>query len=221
MEEIPKALDQALDGISRVSTLVAAMKEFSHPGRREKQNANLNDAIRSTVTVARNEWKYVAEMEMDLDPELPPVPCMVSDFNQVVLNLIVNASHAIVAAREAARTAGAVGTAAAPLGRITIRTRAIAAPDGRCAEIRVEDTGTGIPEEARGRVFDPFFTTKDVGRGTGQGLAIARSVIVDKHGGSIRFETETGKGTAFIIRLPIDLPSREPGTDELAMAEVQ
>jgi len=207
MDEIPKALEQALDGVNRVSTLVKAMKEFSHPGAKEKTPADLNSAILSTITVARNEWKYVAKMETDLDPNLPLVSCMVSDFNQVVLNLIVNAAHAIAA------------TAASGLGTITITTRI----KGDHVEVRVKDTGTGIPFQVRDRIFDPFFTTKEVGKGTGQGLAIARSVVVDKHCGILNFETEMGRGTTFIVRLPISGTSpgeaAEPPRDRAEMLE--
>jgi PAS domain S-box-containing protein len=189
LEEIPKAIDQTLEGVTRVSTLVSAMKEFSHPGTKEKILLDLNHAIQSTITVARNEWKYVAEMETDFDPSLPLISCQPGEFNQVILNLIVNAAHAI---------ADIVGKEGSTKGKITVQTRNC--PD--CAEIRVQDTGTGIPEKARAHVFDPFFTTKEIGKGTGQGLAIAHSVVVDKHGGTIRFETEQGRGTTFIIRLP-------------------
>jgi signal transduction histidine kinase len=191
LEEIPKAIDQALEGISRVSKIVGAMREFSHPGTKEKVLLNLNQAIENTIVVSRNEWKYVAELETDLDPSLPPVFCLPGEFNQVILNLIVNAAHAI----------GDVASKGGPeKGIIRVQTRSC--PEW--AEIRIEDTGTGIPESARSRVFDPFFTTKEIGKGTGQGLAIARSVIVDRHGGSIGFETEEGKGTTFIVRLPYD-----------------
>jgi signal transduction histidine kinase len=151
----------------------------------------LNHAIDSTITVARNEWKYVADLETEFDPALSPINCLPGEFNQVILNLIVNAAHAIASA---AREGGP------EKGRITVQTRSF--PDS--AEIRIQDTGSGIPEEIRGRLFDPFFTTKEIGKGTGQGLAIARSVIVDKHGGTIHFETEMGKGTTFIVRLPRD-----------------
>jgi len=191
LEEIPKAIDQALEGISRVSKIVGAMREFSHPGTKEKVLLNLNQAIENTIVVSRNEWKYVAELETDLDPSLPPVFCLPGEFNQVILNLIVNAANAI----------GDVASKGGPeMGTIRVQTRSC--PEW--AEIRIEDTGTGIPESARSRVFDPFFTTKEIGKGTGQGLAIARSVIVDRHGGSIGFETEEGKGTTFIVRLPYD-----------------
>jgi len=191
LEEIPKAFDQTLEGITRVSTLVSAMKEFSHPGTKEKIPLDLNRAIESTITVARNEWKYVADMESDYDPSLPLIPCLPGEFNQVILNLIVNAAHAI---------ADVVGQSGSGKGKISVQTRNCE----RWAEIRIQDTGTGIPEKVRARIFDPFFTTKEIGKGTGQGLAIARSVVVNKHNGSIHFETEEGKGTTFIIRMPHD-----------------
>jgi PAS domain S-box-containing protein len=188
-EEIPKALAQSLDGIQRVSEIVSAMKEFSHPGTKEKVLLDLNHAIESTITVSRNEWKYAAELETDFDTSLPPVRCYPGEFNQVILNLIVNAAHAI---SDANRALGR------EKGKITVRTK----NQAEYVEIRIEDTGTGIPEKVRSRIFDPFFTTKEVGKGTGQGLAIARSVVVDKHGGTLDFETVEGAGTAFIVRLP-------------------
>ena len=189
LEEIPKAIEQTLEGVTRVSKLVGAMKDFSHPGTKDKVLLDLNRAIESTITVARNEWKYVADMETDYDASLPPLLCLPGEFNQIILNLIVNAAHAI------AEVAAKGGN---ERGKIRVQTRNC--PEW--AEIRIQDTGTGIPESARSRIFDPFFTTKEIGKGTGQGLAIARSVVVDKHGGSIHFETEEGKGTTFIIRLP-------------------
>jgi signal transduction histidine kinase len=191
LEEIPKAIEQTVEGVSRVSTLVSAMKEFSHPGTKEKVPLDLNHAIESTITVARNEWKYVADLETDFDPALPQISCQAGEFNQVILNLIVNAAHAITDVIEKGGPAKGV---------IRIQTRNCA----DWAEIRIEDSGGGIPEAARSRIFDPFFTTKAIGKGTGQGLAIAHSVVVDKHNGSIQFETEDGKGTTFIIRLPHD-----------------
>ncbi len=191
IEEVPKALEQSLEGIERISRIVGAMKEFSHPGSDNKTNLDLAKAIESTLTVTKNEWKYAADVVTDFDLSMPPVPCLPGEFNQVILNLIVNATHAII---EKQRQTGSEEK-----GRITISTRM---QDGE-AEIRVGDTGTGIKEGIRSRVFDPFFTTKEVGKGTGQGLAIAHSVIVDKHGGRITFETEVGKGTVFIIRLPL------------------
>lgn len=190
LDEIPKAICQSLEGVSRVATIVRSMKDFSHPGSEEKQAVDLNAAIASTITVSRNEWKYVAEMVTDFDPELPRVVCLPGDINQVVLNLIINAAHAI---------ADKLGPAPTAKGRITLGTRR----DGDWVEIRVEDTGVGIPKEIRNRVYDPFFTTKPVGRGTGQGLAIAHSIVTEKHGGTIHFESELGQGTKFYIRLPL------------------
>jgi PAS domain S-box-containing protein len=187
--EVPKAIQQSLEGVDRVATIVRAMKEFSHPGTGQKSAVDLNHAIESTITVARNEWKYVAEVVTQFDRAIPPVPCLAGEFNQVVLNLVINAAHAI---GDVVGDTGAKGT-------ITVSTK----HSGDWAEVRVQDTGAGIPEKIRGRIFEPFFTTKGVGKGTGQGLAISRSVIVDKHGGTIAFETEVGEGTTFIIRLPI------------------
>ena len=190
VREIPKALSQSLEGIERITGIVRAMKEFSHPGTGTKTNIDLNKAIESTITVARNEYKYVADMVMELDPGLPLVPCLPGEFNQVVLNLVINAAHAI---------AEKLKNDPETRGTITIGTRA----DGEFAEVRIKDTGSGIREEIRSRIFDPFFTTKEVGKGTGQGLAISRSVVVNKHGGTIDFVTELGRGTTFIVKLPL------------------
>ncbi|MBN1510943.1 MAG: cache domain-containing protein [Phycisphaerae bacterium] len=190
LAQIPEALSDSLEGLERVTKIVRAMKDFSHPGQQSMAPADLNKAIESTVTVARNEWKYVAEMQLELDPDLPHVPCMLGDLNQVFLNIIVNAAHAIK---------DAVGVGVQGKGTITVTTRT----DGDAAEIRIRDTGTGIPEEHRHRIFDHFFTTKEVGKGTGQGLALARQLIVEKHHGTLTFETEVGRGTTFIIRLPV------------------
>jgi len=201
LEEIPKAIEQALEGVTRVSRLVGAMKEFSHPGTKEKIPLDLNHAIENTITVARNEWKYVADLETDFDPFLPPISCQPGEFNQVTLNLIVNAAHAI---------ADVIEKGGSGKGKIKIQTR----DHPEWVEIRIQDTGSGIPEKVQARVFDPFFTTKEIGKGTGQGLAIARSVIVDKHGGTIHFETQEGRGTTFIVRLPHD------GTPALAAKAV-
>jgi PAS domain S-box-containing protein len=191
LDEIPKAIEQTLEGVTRVSALVGAMKDFSHPGTKEKTELDLNRAIESTLTVARNEWKYVADLETDYDSSLPMVSCLPGEINQAILILIVNSAHAI---------ADVVGKGGREKGKIKVQTRNCPEWD----EVRIQDTGSGIPENIRARIFDPFFTTKEIGKGTGQGLAIARSVIVDKHGGTIHFETEEGKGTTFIIRLPRD-----------------
>ncbi len=192
--EIPKTLDQTLEGVSRISRIVHAMKEFSHPGGEEKVPTDINKAIEITANVSRNEWRYHADLVTELDSELPPVLCLPGEFNQVLLNMIVNAAHAI---------ADAAGDRPNSKGTITVRTR----NKGAWAEVSVSDTGTGIPEEIRSRIFDPFFTTKEVGRGTGQGLAITYSTIVDRHGGAIDVDSKIGEGTTFHIRLPIGDPS--------------
>ena len=187
--EIPLAIEQLLQGVHHVAGIVRAMKEFSHPGSVEMTLVNINRAIESTVLVSKNEWKYVAEITTDLQPELPMVPCLAGEFNQVVLNLIVNAAHAISDMVRSSEQKGCI--------RITTRQK------DQFVEIRIADSGTGIPESIQSKVFDPFFTTKDVGTGTGQGLAIAHSVIVQKHRGTIRFETKQDAGTTFIIQLPL------------------
>jgi len=187
--EVPKATAQLLEGVDHVARIVRAMKDFSHPGPVEKMPIDINRAIESTILVSKNEWKYVAEVTTDLDQEMPPVPCLAGELNQVILNLIVNAAHAI---SDVVKNTGAKGA-------IHIATR----KDGPCVEIRVSDTGCGIPEAIQTKVFDPFFTTKPVGKGTGQGLAIAHSVIVQKHNGTIQLESKPGTGTTFVIQLPL------------------
>jgi len=189
LEEIPKALTQTLDGVTRVATLVRAMKDFAHPESKEKAAADLNKALLSTLAVARNELKCVADVEADLG-DLPLVVCNISDLNQVFLNLLVNAAHAI----------GDVVKGTGKKGKIRVRT----VPEGKTVLVTITDTGCGIPESIRTKVFDPFFTTKGVGRGTGQGLAIARSVVVERHKGTLTFESEVGKGTSFYVRLPVE-----------------
>jgi signal transduction histidine kinase len=191
LEQIPAAVERSMEGTRSVASIVRAMKEFAHPDTREKAQLDLNQALRNTIVVARNEIKYVADVETDFG-DLPPVPCHAGDLNQVFLNLLINASHAIADAKRPDR------------GRITIRTRA----DDRWVTVRIADTGCGIPTAIRDRVFEPFFTTKDVGRGTGQGLAIARNIIVDKHQGTIDFDSELGVGTTFYIRLPLEEPAQ-------------
>jgi signal transduction histidine kinase len=188
MQNAPLALDSSIEGLGRIATIVRSMKEFAHPDQAQKTFADLNQAIRSTLVIAHNEYKYVAELDTQFG-DLPPVQCYLGEINQVVLNLLVNAAHAI---SDVVKDTG-------NLGKLTVRTRL----DGDGIVISIGDTGTGIPEAARENIFDPFFTTKEVGKGTGQGLAIARSVIVNKHGGTLRFETETGTGTTFFIRIPI------------------
>ncbi len=194
LEEIPNAIEQSLEGVGRIATIVRAMKTFSHPGEKEKADIDIHQAIDSAITISRNEWKYVAEVETDFSDDMPLVNCQAGDVNQVFLNLIVNAAHAI---------GDVIGTSGGELGKITIATRAV----DNWAELRFTDTGTGIAEENRSSLYDAFFTTKEVGKGTGQGLAIAHSIIVDLHDGTLDFETEVGKGTTFIVRLPLNVAS--------------
>ncbi|NNF61181.1 MAG: PAS domain-containing protein [Gammaproteobacteria bacterium] len=190
LEEVPQALAQSLDGIRRIADIVRAMKEFSHPGGGgHKEQADLNRLINNAITVAANEWKYHAEVETEFDENLPPVPCFPRELNQVVLNLLINGAHAI------ADRLGDSGER----GKIRITT----ALRDNAVEMRVSDSGTGIPEHIRNNVFEPFFTTKEVGRGSGQGLALAYSAVVEQHGGELSFETETDVGTTFIVSLPL------------------
>jgi PAS domain S-box-containing protein len=186
--EVPRAFERTFDGVGRVSTIVKAMKEFAHPDAKEQSPADLNHAIETTLLVASNEYKYSARIHTDFGA-LPPIVCNVGELNQVFLNLIVNAAHAIHDAGKDAET-----------GEIHIGT----ALEGNMAVIRVRDNGCGIPEENITKLYDPFFTTKEVGRGTGQGLSIAHSILVDKHGGDIGVSSQVGHGSEFILRVPID-----------------
>lgn len=190
-EEIPEAIRQSHDGIQRITSIVTAMKEFSHPGSHEKVSDNLNAIIQTTVTVARNEWRYSAEMKLDLDESLPNVPCLHDEIGQVFLNMIVNAAHAI--------TDKLGNNSDGEKGIIRIRTGCV----DNHVEIQIEDSGAGMPLDIQQKIFEPFFTTKEVGKGTGQGLAISHDVIVGKHGGSIDVTSIPDEGTTFIIRLPL------------------
>ena len=187
-EEIPKAIAQSLDGTERVAVIVRAMKEFAHPGQQQKAIADLNKSLANALVVARNEIKYVADVQTDFG-DLPPILCHIAELNQVFLNLLTNAADAI---REVMKQDNQKGL-------IRVSTRPV---DG-CAVISISDSGCGIPENIQRRVFDPFFTTKDVGRGSGQGLAIARATVVEKHGGSIWFEPNLPRGTTFVVSLPM------------------
>jgi PAS domain S-box-containing protein len=191
--QIARALERTVGGIGSVTRIVRAMKEFSYPDRGPRSTADLNQALLTTLTVSRNEYKHSAAVETDLQ-ELPAVWCHVGDLNQVFLNLIVNATHAI---EEAGRGKG----------KIRIASRA----EQEAVVITIADTGCGIPDSLRHRIFDPFFTTKPIGKGTGQGLAIVRAVV-DQHFGEIHVESTPGEGTCFTIRLPIDSrgDEREP-----------
>jgi signal transduction histidine kinase len=188
LDNLPRAIDASLEGLDRIAAIVRSMKEFAHPGQREMAPVDLNLAIANTLTIARNEYKYVADVHTSLG-ELPPVVGHGGDLCQVLLNIVVNAAHAV---------ADQVGDSGRR-GTIGVRTWA----EGETVKIAISDTGGGIPEAIQGKIFEPFFTTKPVGRGTGQGLAIARSVVVDRHGGSLTFQTEAGKGTTFLIEVPV------------------
>jgi PAS domain S-box-containing protein len=202
LENIGPSIDRALEGLDRIATIVRSIKEFAHPPSAEQSLTDLNRAVTTTLTIARSEYKYVADVETQLG-DLPLVPCLPGEINQAILNVIVNAAHAI-----AERCKGTDLR-----GHITIRTRRV----GGEAEIAIGDDGGGIPEAIRHRIFDPFFTTKEVGRGTGQGLYLCRATIVEKHHGSLTFESEIGRGTTFFIRLPVDgaAPGKplDPGVD--------
>lgn len=187
LTEAPQALEQSLHGMSQVASIVKAIKEFSHPGATEKTPTDINELVRTTLTVSRNQWKYVAEAQTRLADDLPLVPVLPSEINQVLLNLIVNAADAI---EEAGRDGAGV---------ITVATRAA----GDHVEIAVSDTGCGVPEDVIARVFDPFFTTKPMGKGSGQGLTLAYNIIHMKHGGAIRIESVEGEGATFTLALPL------------------
>jgi signal transduction histidine kinase len=192
--EVPAAASHALDGVQRVASIVSAMKAFGHPDRGEPGLVDLNTALRNTITVARNEYKYVADIDLDLSA-LPLVPCIAGDLNQVFLNLIINAAHAIADAVQGTDRRG----------RISVRTRHDV--DDDAVVIAISDTGTGIAPEHAPHIFEPFFTTKEVGRGTGQGLALAHTIVSDRHGGSLTFDSVVGEGTTFTIRLPLRGPA--------------
>ena len=202
-EEVPQAITQSTDGIGRVSHIVKAMKEFSHPGTKEKKRIDINHAIESTITVSRSEWKYVAELETNFDPDLDDVECLSGEINQTVLNIVVNAAHAI-ADRKAADPEHR--------GKIEITTKQA----GDQATITISDNGCGMPDDVRKRVFDPFFTTKDVGKGTGQGLYIAYCAIVEKHCGEISVTSQQNTGTTFYITIPVNARNESETSSQVA-----
>lgn len=203
LEEIPKALDESEGGVEQVSSIVSSMKTFAHPGQGRREPADLNAAIKASSTVSRAEWKHVAALELDLADDLPLVTCAIDEINQVLLNLIVNAAHAV---------ADSLADRGETMGTIRIVTR----HDDESVEIDVVDSGPGISAQVRDRIFDPFFTTKEIGKGTGQGLAIAYDVIVNKHGGTIAASTPPEGGTRFEIRIP--LANEQVSRDEPAAA---
>lgn len=191
IEEVPSAIRQSLEGVDYISKIVQAMKIFAQPGVEGTTAIDINEAIESTVEVSRNEWKSAADVELNLDPNIPQIQCVPGEINQAILAVLLNAAQAIE---------DFIGDQATDKkGTISISTHR----DGDEVEIRIGDTGTGIPEDIQPHVFEPFFTTRDVGQGSGQGLTMAYSIIVEGHDGSVNFETEEGKGTTFFIRLPI------------------
>ena len=191
-ENAPGAVAQAKEGISRITTIVKSMKNFAYRDAESAKKPNdLNQAIQSTTVVATNEWKYHAELKLELDDSLPLVPCNIGEINQVVLNLIVNGAHAIRDRFENGQK-----------GTLIVKSQFY--KDAKCVIVSIADNGGGIPEKVRTRIFEPFFTTKEVGVGTGQGLAIAHSVIVKSHNGQLWFDTKDGHGTVFYIKLPME-----------------
>jgi signal transduction histidine kinase len=193
-DEIPRALAESLEGLQRVADIVRAMKDFSHPGQ-ALEDTDLNRAIQTTVQISRNEWKHTAVMDLHLDPGTGHIPCYPGELKQALLNIVVNAAHAITQHRDRTHQS-------AP-GTITIRTRRT----DEHVSITITDDGIGMDETIQARIFDPFFTTKDVGKGTGQGLALARATIVQKHAGAIAVDSAPGRGSTFTITLPTTGPS--------------
>jgi PAS domain S-box-containing protein len=200
-EQVPQAIAESLDGVKRVINIVRAMKEFSHQGHEERVGVDLNNAIRSTIVISRNRWKYTADLETELDANLPTLHCLPAEINQVLLNLIVNAADAV---------AEKVGDQGDAKGKIVVRSQS---HKDRII-VEVEDTGCGVPDEIRNRIFDPFFTTKEVGKGTGQGLAICYNIVVNKHQGTIDVESAPGVGTTFRVSLPIGAPTQNHAQSE-------
>ena len=195
-KEIPEAIEQSIVGIERVATIVQAMKEFSHPGNVSSTAVDVNAALKSAISVSRNEWKYVAEMRTDFDESLPIISGYPGDLNQAFLNIIVNATHAIESCTDLDQ------------GEVVISTRT----GQHCVVVEIADNGCGIPENDLQKIFEPFYTTKEVGKGTGQGLSVVHSVIVDKHNGKIEVDSQPGQGTTLTVRLPLesDLGAGDP-----------
>ncbi len=191
-EEIPAALEQCVNGVSRIRDIVAAVKVFSHPGDSELASSNVNDVVRNAAIVTQSQWKAVGELVQEVDPAIPGVLANEGQLGQVLVNLIVNAVDAIEEQME---------TGDRDPGLITIKTRTTS--DGE-VEIRISDNGPGIPQELEERIFDPFFTTKAVGKGSGQGLAISRSIVADTHGGRLTVQRPPEGGTVFAIFLPAE-----------------
>lgn len=187
LDEFPQAIEQSVDGVAQVSKIVRAMKSYAHGGTEEKTISDINATIKSAVTLSQNEWKHVAQLELHLAPDLPVIPCHAAELNQVVLNLLINAAHAIGECNKGQD------------GRIEI----VTFQTGDMVQIEIRDNGSGIPDEIRNRIFEPFFSTKEVGVGSGQGLAIVHKIITENHGGSVDFTSSPDTGTCFTILLPV------------------
>ena len=200
VRELPAAIGESLDGVTQISRIVLSMKEFSHPGTVARTTSDLNHALENTLIVSHNAWKQCVVIERDFFADLPGVLCHPGEINQVFLNLILNAAQAVESSGKALP------------GHIRLTTR----QDGDWVEIRVADTGMGVPLHLREKIFEPFFTTKPVGKGTGQGLAICRHVVVARHGGTLEVQGAEGEGAVFVIRLPI---ANEMDADELGDME--
>jgi len=191
VEEIPKAIDQSIEGLSHVAKIVQSMKRFAHPGGNNKVSADINRLIRDTVTISRNEWKYATDVKTEFDDTLPSINCFPGEINQVILNLIVNAAHAIDdKAIKGTREKGII--------------KIITEKKGKYIIIKIKDNGKGIPNNIQKKIFDPFFTTKTVNKGTGQGLPIVYNIITKNHNGKISFRSKEGMGTIFVIKLPVN-----------------
>jgi PAS domain S-box-containing protein len=188
-EEVPRAIEQSMEGMDRVRKLVLAMKAFSHPSTREMAPADINAILDNSIIISQNEWKHVADLKTEFSPDLPQVPCLTDEMGQVFLSILVNAGHAVADKVQGTHDKG----------YITVRT---VVGDG-VVEIIISDTGKGMDDELCGKIFDPFFTTKEVGRGTGQGLAIAYDIVVNKHHGEINVKSTPAVGTTFTILLPL------------------
>lgn len=191
LQQVSEAIDDCQDGVRHVSRIVRAMKELAHPGQDEKTLTDINRTLESTIAVSTNEWKYVAEVQTNLDASLPLITALPGELSQVFLNILVNAGHAI---------GDTNGNGATGKGTITVSSRCT----DKYVEVSIANSGSWIPDEIKQRIFDPFFTTKAIGKGTGQGLAIAHSVVVQKHGGKLWCDSSPGMGTTFFIQLPIE-----------------
>ncbi len=203
-ESLECALVRGLDGLEHIARIVHAMKTFENVGRQSRALVDLTSIVENATIVATRSWSGFADVSMRLAPDLPLVPCIAGEIAQVVLNLVINAAQAI------AEKVGGSGRK----GQITVET--LHKSLDNVVEIRVVDDGVGIPETIRGRVFDPFFTTRPVGQGGGQGLAQVHSAVVRLHGGSVHFDSSEGKGTTFVVRLPLGdaIQSRPSQGDE-------